>query len=412
MTERDLNAIVVGSNGGASLHIPALRGAGLNVGAMVGRDPTKTAHRAALLGVPLSFTSLTEALTLSDVDVVVVATPPQSHGPLVREALAAGKHVVCEKPFAMDVPEAREMLAAAQQAESSTSWAPSSASTALRHFSTVRFADGAVGRPRLAVELLQVPTLADRHARVPQWFDDAEAGGGWFGGSAPHILDRVRSMLGEFTTVNASLQRLGPRPGVTADDTYTITFTLDSGVEGVIHSSAAVAGPSMVATKVTGTEGTAWIDFATRSVCVDDGRATRQIPVPEDLVNVPGVPPPPELLTTPYEMWHSTGNEVVPYIRLYRSIARPYPRRALRSRSCPPHVRRRALSADPDGRNPPFGDRGPESDGRLNGQPYLSARTVEARSAHGDRLESVEDGHRVGIERDLKFRRRASFVCG
>ena len=320
MTERDLNAIVVGSNGGALLHIPALRGAGLNVGAMVGRDPTKTARRAALLGVPLSFTSLTEALTLPDVDVVVVATPPQSHGPLVQEALAAGKHVVCEKPFAMDVSEAREMLAAAQQARVvhvlGTEFRFDGPQALLNR--AVR--DGAVGRPRLAVELLQVPTLADRDARAPQWFDDAEAGGGWFGGSAPHILDRVRSMLGEFTTVNASLQRLGPRPGVTADDTYTITFTLDSGVEGVIHSSAAVAGPSMVATKVTGTEGTAWIDFATRSVCVDDGRASRQIPVPEDLVDVPGVPPPPELLTTPYEMWHSTGNEVVPYVRLYRSM--------------------------------------------------------------------------------------------
>jgi predicted dehydrogenase len=57
-----------------------------------------------------------EALELPGVDVVAVATPPLSHAPTVHEAVAAGKHVVCEKPFARDVGEARGMLAAAEQA--------------------------------------------------------------------------------------------------------------------------------------------------------------------------------------------------------------------------------------------------------------------------------------------------------
>ena len=312
--------VVVGSSIGVLLHLPALRGAGFTVGAIVGRDPKKTADRAALLGVPFSFTSLTDALEMADVDLVVVATPPHSHAPLVHEALAAGKHVVCEKPMARDIPEARDMLTAAERAGVVHALGTEFRFDGPQALLNRVLRAGVVGTPRLAVELLQVPTLAAHDARTPQWFDDADAGGGWFGGSAPHILDRVRSMLGEFVTVSGSIQRLGPRPAVTADDTYTITFTLDSGVEGVIHSSAAVAGPPLVATKVTGTEGTAWIDFATRTVWVDDGTGSRRIPVPKDLVDPPAVPPPPQLLTTTYDMWHSTGNEIIPYTRLYRTV--------------------------------------------------------------------------------------------
>ncbi len=313
-------AIVVGTSIGALLHVPALRDAGFVVRAMVGRDPTRTSERAALLNVPLWFTSLAEALTLPDVEVVAVATPPHTHAPLVYESLAAAKHVICEKPFARDVREAADLLAAAEDAG-----VVHVLGTEFRfdgpqaHLNRVIQA-GVIGVPQLAVELLQVPTLASPDARVPAWFDQAQAGGGWFGGSAPHILDRVRSMLGEFTTVSASVRRLGPRQGVTADDTYTITFTLDSGVEGVIYSSAAVAGPPMLATRVTGTAGTAWIDHGSRTVCIDNGTGTQRVPLPDDLGDPPPVPPRSELLSTPYEMWHSTGMEIIPYARLYRAM--------------------------------------------------------------------------------------------
>ena len=313
-----LGAVVVGTSIGALLHVPALREAGFVVRGLVGRDQARTSARSALLGVPSAFTSLAEALARPDVDVVAVATPPHTHAPLVYEILAVARHVLCEKPFARDKSEAAELLAAADDAgvvhALGTEFRFDGPQALLNRI--VRA--GAIGVPRFVVEFLQVPTLASPGARVPAWFDQAETGGGWFGGSAPHILDRVRSILGEFATVNASLCRLGPCEGVTADDTYTITFTLESGVEGVIYSSAAVAGPPTVATRVTGTAGTAWVDIASRTVFVDDGAGPRQILLPDDLRDRPPVPPSPELLTTSYEMWHSTGMEVIPYARLYR----------------------------------------------------------------------------------------------
>ena len=55
-------------------------------------------------------------MALQGVDAVAVATPPHAHAAIVLAALAAGKHVLCEKPFARNAAEARTMLAAAEGA--------------------------------------------------------------------------------------------------------------------------------------------------------------------------------------------------------------------------------------------------------------------------------------------------------
>ena len=115
-----LGAVVVGTGFGVLTHLRALRAAGFEGTALVGRDPAKTAERAAHFGVPHACTSLAEAFALDGTEVVAVATPPHTHGPLVLEAVAAGRHVLCEKPFARDVDEARRMLAAAEAARAKT----------------------------------------------------------------------------------------------------------------------------------------------------------------------------------------------------------------------------------------------------------------------------------------------------
>ena len=70
---------VVGTGFGCLTHVRALRAAGLEVTALVGRDPNKTAERAGRFDVPNPCTSLAEALLFADA--VTVATPPHAHGP-------------------------------------------------------------------------------------------------------------------------------------------------------------------------------------------------------------------------------------------------------------------------------------------------------------------------------------------
>src|SRR5438034_10125634 len=107
---------IVGTGFGCLTHVPAFRAAGFEVLTLVGRDPAKTAARADLLGIPHATTSLAEALALPGLDAVSIATPPETHLPLVLQAVEAGRHVLCEKPFALDSAEARQMLAAADKA--------------------------------------------------------------------------------------------------------------------------------------------------------------------------------------------------------------------------------------------------------------------------------------------------------
>lgn len=66
--------------------------------------------------MPHGATDLAETLALPGVDAVTVATPPHTHGPIALDAVVAGKHVVCEKPFARDAVEGKRMLDAAERA--------------------------------------------------------------------------------------------------------------------------------------------------------------------------------------------------------------------------------------------------------------------------------------------------------
>src|SRR5436190_627181 len=113
---RQPGAAVVGTGFGLFTHVRALRDAGFEVRAIVGRDRQRTQERARPLGIPLATDSLAEALNDPAISLVTVATPPHAHFAPVMQAIAAGRHVVCEKPFARDLAEAREMLAEAENA--------------------------------------------------------------------------------------------------------------------------------------------------------------------------------------------------------------------------------------------------------------------------------------------------------
>jgi len=306
--------VVVGTGFGVLTHLRALRNAGFTVHALVGRDPARTEDRAKRSGVPHGLTSLAQALALPGVDAVAVATPPHTHAAIVLEAVRAGKHVVCEKPFARDAGEARSMLAAAEQAgvvhllgtEFRFATGQALATRALRA--------GAIGAPRLATFLLQIPGLADPQAGVPDWWSDAAQGGGWLGAFASHVVDEVRVMFGELEGVSASLASVAERDW-TAEDSYSIHFLTKSGVSGVIQSSGAAHGPPMAMTRIAGTRGTLWIEGD--DVWVADAKGAHKLEVPADLRHPAPVPPDRSLLASHYDRLHSMGIDLGPFTRLF-----------------------------------------------------------------------------------------------
>ena len=308
-----VGAAVVGTGFGCLTHVRALRAAGFDVHALVGRDPDKTAERARRFTIEHACTSLADALAVPGVDAVTIATPPHTHAPLVLEAVGAGKHVLCEKPFARDAEEARTLLAAADRAGvvhmlgTEFRFAPGQALLAR----VVR--DGAIGAPRLATFLLHIPLLADPAAEVPGWWSDAEQGGGWLGAHASHVVDQIQTTLGGFASVSASLPNVGGHAW-TAEDAYLVHFRLRSGCVGLMQSVASDRGPMLFATRVAGTEGTAWAEGD--RVQVADAAGTRDVECPPDLAVGAADPPPADMLVSAYDLLHSTGIDVGPYTRL------------------------------------------------------------------------------------------------
>lgn len=114
MAER-LRAVVVGLGFIGAVHADALRRNGVEIAAIVGSGSKAGRDRADVLGVPF-YATLAEALAEQSVDCVHITTPNYLHAPLVREALAAGKHVVCDKPLAMNAAEGEELLRLATKA--------------------------------------------------------------------------------------------------------------------------------------------------------------------------------------------------------------------------------------------------------------------------------------------------------
>jgi predicted dehydrogenase len=102
----DLRAGVVGTGFIGVVHVDALRRLGVTVAGVVGSSPERAAAKAA---APV-YDSYEALLGDESVDVVHLTTPNNLHYPQVKQALAAGKHVVCEKPLAMTSAESGELL--------------------------------------------------------------------------------------------------------------------------------------------------------------------------------------------------------------------------------------------------------------------------------------------------------------
>jgi predicted dehydrogenase len=317
-------AVVVGTGFGLFTHVRALRDAGFEVRAIVGRDRARTAARAAPLGIPVASNDLDAVLADPAIQLVTVATPPHAHVKPVMQALKARRHVMCEKPFAKDLAEARTMLVAAEAAGVihmlGAEFRFDSAQALLRRVVLA----GEIGKPLHFLRIYHQPGLQDPKEELSDWWEDANQGGGFLGAFGSHMIDQIRTTLGEIVAVSAVLQTLAPgRPHMTADDCYMVQFVTDSGAKGALVAAMAAPGPLIMATKLVGTEGAAWIQSGSafgepEQVWVEQGGVARQIPMPAELANPPPEPfAVAELIQTEQDRWHTQGFDVAPYAKLF-----------------------------------------------------------------------------------------------
>ena len=112
---REIKAAVVGTGFIGVVHVEALRRLGIDVAGIVGSSAERAAEKTRTAGLPAPYPSFEAMLDDPAVEVVHLTTPNHLHFEQVRAVLEAGKHVVCEKPLAMNSHETAELLKLAEE---------------------------------------------------------------------------------------------------------------------------------------------------------------------------------------------------------------------------------------------------------------------------------------------------------
>jgi predicted dehydrogenase len=112
----EVKAGVIGVGFIGVAHIEALRRLGVDVVGVVGSSPDRAGEKAESLGLGRVYEDVETMAADPDIDVVHVASPNYAHAEQVRVLLSAGKHVICEKPLALDAADTADLVARADQA--------------------------------------------------------------------------------------------------------------------------------------------------------------------------------------------------------------------------------------------------------------------------------------------------------
>ena len=237
---------IVGAGFIGEVHARAVRAAGGVLAAVAARDATSAAAAAVRLSAERAAASAEELAEADDVDVVHVCTPNHLHAPVAERAMAAGKHVICEKPLSTDVDSSRRLAAAAASASVVTA-----VPFVYRFHPTVRDARGRVRRGDTGpLRLIHGSYLQDWLSRPGDhdWRLTAATGGGSraFGDIGVHWCDavefttghRITRLVARMTTV----PRAPDRPPPDTEDAATVLFETDLGAIGAVVVSQVSPG--------------------------------------------------------------------------------------------------------------------------------------------------------------------------
>jgi predicted dehydrogenase len=237
---------IVGAGFIGEVHARAVRGAGGVLAAVAGRDPEASASAATRLRAERAASSSEELVEAEDIDVVHICTPNHLHAPLAERAMAAGKHVVCEKPLSTDLDSARRLADLASAASVVTA-----VPFVYRFYPTVRDARGRVRRGDVgSLRLMHGSYLQDWLSRTEDrnWRLDASQGGGSraFGDIGVHWCDVVEFASGHRITRLVARMLTVPRgtdrSGHGTEDAATVLFETDQGALGSVVVSQVSPG--------------------------------------------------------------------------------------------------------------------------------------------------------------------------
>lgn len=261
-----IGVAVVGTGFGQKIHIPGfLHHPRTELVAVYNRDLPKAQEIAEQHQIPYGFDDLDKILSLPKVDAVSISTPPFLHYDMAKKVLQAKKHLLLEKPMAMNANQVKELYHLAE-----ANGVRAIADFEFRYVPAWQLLgeyliNDYVGKKRLIKIDWLVPGRADPE-RDWNWYSQKDAGGGALGAVASHAFDYINWLFGSVTQLCGYLNCAIPeRPDhrdqgkikpVDADDTCLIMMELADGTPVQLSISSVAYGGRGHWVEVYGEKGT------------------------------------------------------------------------------------------------------------------------------------------------------------
>ncbi len=234
-------------------------------------DAKATERAARAFGFPRWTTDWHSLIADPAVDVVAITTPNFLHQEMAMAAIAAGKHVYCEKPLALDVAAAGAMTAAAEAAGTKTLVGYNYLHNPVTSFAREIIASGEIGEVVHFRGTHFEDYMSDPTAPLTWRCQKATAGAGAVADLGSHVISLARFLVGEITEVCGRLQTViverplpgeaGKRGTVEVDDQAQALVRFAGGAAGTLEASWIAAGRKMHLTcEITGRRGALGFD--------------------------------------------------------------------------------------------------------------------------------------------------------
>jgi len=179
-----------------------------------------------------------DLLAIQSLKLIVIATPNQSHFPLAKRCLASGRHVVVDKPFTLNVAEARELLTLARhQNRTLTVYHDRRFDADFQGLRKV-IDSGELGR------ITRFESTYDRYRPAPKpgaWREQPGPGSGVFFDLSPHLFDQSFTLLGTPEAIAADIRI--ERTGFTTEDAFDVLLHYPHGTRALLRASMLAATP-------------------------------------------------------------------------------------------------------------------------------------------------------------------------
>src|SRR6202789_4016152 len=281
MTDQ-LRVGVIGVGWGAMVQVPAFRAAGgYEVAALCSRRAERAAEAGARLGIEDVSTDWEQFVSRPDLDIISVCTPTDLHREQVLAAIGAGKHVLCEKPVALDSGQAAEMADAADAAGVATAVCFENRWGREKLAVWRQIGDGLLGSPYFARVAIAADYFHPSRPLMSEWMYRLADGGGYLLGMASHDIDYLHCLFGVPEAVCADVRVTiptrtradGSEFAADAHDTVSLLLRWRSGVGASISlTTVGQHTGSRYRFEVFGSGGTAEIDGTVFGGTVRAGR--------------------------------------------------------------------------------------------------------------------------------------------